>query len=136
MSEPVVIIGIGEVGGVLARGLLKSGHPVYPVTRGMNLCNEGKKIQNPLAVIVAVSEDDFRSVMQDLPDIWKDRLILLQNELLPSDWKEAGIQDPTIFVVWFEKKNRTGLQSADAFACFRTPLRTDTEFAGFIKYSF
>ena len=36
MNKPVVIIGIGEMGGVFARGFLKSGHPVYPVNRSMD----------------------------------------------------------------------------------------------------
>lgn len=37
MKKPVVIIGIGEMGGVFARGFLRTGHPVFPVTRDMSL---------------------------------------------------------------------------------------------------
>lgn len=37
MKPPVVVIGIGEMGGVFARGYLKNGHPVYPVTRGSDM---------------------------------------------------------------------------------------------------
>ncbi len=33
MNAPVVLIGVGEMGGVFARGLLRLGHPVYPVPR-------------------------------------------------------------------------------------------------------
>ncbi len=32
MQQPVVIIGIGELGGVFAGAFLKNGHPVYPIT--------------------------------------------------------------------------------------------------------
>ena len=33
MKKPVVIIGIGEIGGVFARGLLRAGYPLVPVNR-------------------------------------------------------------------------------------------------------
>ena len=33
MKSPVVLIGIGEMGAVFARGFLRAGYPVYPVTR-------------------------------------------------------------------------------------------------------
>ena len=104
MSEPVVIIGIGEIGGVLARGILKSGHPVFPVTRDMKLHDEVKKIPNPRAVILAVSEDDIHTMLNEIPPEWRDKLVLLQNELLPQDWLSENISEPTVLVVWFEKK--------------------------------
>ena len=34
MKQSVVVIGMGEMGGVFARGFLKSGHPVIPINRG------------------------------------------------------------------------------------------------------
>ena len=37
MKNKVVLIGVGEVGGVFARGFLKLGHSVYPVTRDVDL---------------------------------------------------------------------------------------------------
>jgi len=37
MQQPVVIIGIGELGGVFAKTFLKKGHPVYPITREMDI---------------------------------------------------------------------------------------------------
>jgi hypothetical protein len=41
-------------------------------------------------------------VLNRIPDAWRDKLCLLQNELLPSDWQ--GITDPTVISIWFEKK--------------------------------
>lgn len=35
MKHPVVLIGVGEMGGVFGRGLLKLGHPVFPVIPSM-----------------------------------------------------------------------------------------------------
>jgi len=36
MKAPIVIIGIGELGAVIARGLLRLGHPIYPIIRAMD----------------------------------------------------------------------------------------------------
>lgn len=104
MKESIIVIGLGELGSVFARGLLKTGHPVFPVTRNMSVESVAKNHPNPKAVVVAVGEADIESVLQSCPDIWKDKLILLQNELLPRDWKAANIIDPTVISVWFEKK--------------------------------
>ncbi len=36
MKNPVVIIGLGQIGGVFAKGFLSAGYPVYPVTFNMD----------------------------------------------------------------------------------------------------
>jgi len=104
MEQPVVIVGIGELGGVFARGFLRIGHPVYPVTRGMNLTDEARQIPEPTLILIAVAEPDLHPVLEAMPSGWKDRVALLQNELLPRDWEIHGLSDPTVIVVWFEKK--------------------------------
>jgi len=104
MHKPVVVIGIGEIGSVFARGFLRLGYPIVPVTRDMNLGIVAKEVQEPEAVIVAVAEKDLHATLADLPDAWCDRLILLQNELLPCDWQQYGLVNPTVISVWFEKK--------------------------------
>jgi hypothetical protein len=105
MNKPVVLVGIGEMGGVFARGLLRTGHPVYPITREMPpgrwARGEGP---DPQAMMVAVGEQDLQAVLQQVPSAWRDRLVLLQNELLPRDWQQHGLTDPTVISVWFEKK--------------------------------
>ncbi|BAO44007.1 ketopantoate reductase family protein [Thiolapillus brandeum] len=102
MKPPVVIIGVGEMGGVFARGFLRLGHPVYPVTRDQNLQQAATDIPNPEAVLIAVGEKDLPGVLEQLPDRWKDKVILLQNELLPADF--AHLPQATVISVWFEKK--------------------------------
>ena len=42
-------------------------------------------------------------MLQQVPAVWRDRLVLLQNELLPNDWLQYEL-DPTVISVWFEKK--------------------------------
>jgi hypothetical protein len=103
MKEPVIIIGMGEMGGVFARGFLRSGHPVFPVTRDMDISSEASRLPEPALVLVSVAENDLRDVLAKIPSFWTDRLVLLQNELLPGDW-EAMQLNPTVISVWFEKK--------------------------------
>ena len=104
MKTPVVVIGIGEMGGVFARGLLRIGHPVYPVTRGTDLAEVAVELPDPELVLVAVAENDLHTVLKQLPPAWHSGVALLQNELLPRDWEQHGLQQPTVISVWFEKK--------------------------------
>jgi len=104
MKQAVVIIGIGEMAGVFARGFLRAGHPVYPVTRDMNMHELARELPGPALVLVAVAEDNLHSVLDGIPAPWRPRLALLQNELLPGDWRRHGLEQPTVISVWFEKK--------------------------------
>lgn len=104
MKSPVILVGIGEMGSVFARGLLRSGHPVYPVTRDTDPAAMAKLLPSPELVLVAVAENDLHPTLQQLPTAWHTRLALLQNELLPGDWQQYGYTNPTVISVWFEKK--------------------------------
>lgn len=104
MQKPVVVIGIGEIGAVFARGFMRLGYPIVPVTRDMNPAVVAMETKEPEAVIVAVAETELHAALANIPDAWLDRLILLQNELLPSDWQQHGLSKPTVISVWFEKK--------------------------------
>lgn len=103
MMKPVVVVGVGEMGGVFARGLLRAGNPVYPVTRRTGLEAVAAAAPDPEAVLVAVAEGDLDAALSTLPGAWKNRVILLQNELLPRDWERHGLT-PTVISAWFEKK--------------------------------
>jgi ketopantoate reductase len=61
-------------------------------------------LPEPEMILVAVGESDLSPVLEQIPQHWKDRLCLLQNELLPRDWQAHNIQNPTVISVWFEKK--------------------------------
>lgn len=104
MKQPVVIIGMGEMGGVFARGFLRTGHPVYPVTRDMDITSEATNVPDPALVLLAVGEGDLHAMLERIPKAWRDKLALLQNELLPRDWKNTGYDQPAVISVWFEKK--------------------------------
>ena len=102
-KKPIVIVGMGEMAGVFARGFLRSGFPVYPVTRDMDIQQRAKALPDPELVLIAVAESDIQSALSHIPDQWKNNLVLLQNELLPADWQQHQLE-PTVISVWFEKK--------------------------------
>ena len=104
MKSPIVLIGVGEMGGVFARALLRTGHPVYPITRDMDMAAEADALPDPALALVAVAEKDLDAVLDHLPAAWRSRAGLLQNELLPRDWQAHDLVDPTVISVWFEKK--------------------------------
>jgi len=104
MKNPVIIIGMGEMGELFARGFLKLGFPVYPVLRGQSLEAVAPEVPDPAVVLVAVGENDLDAVLSELPASWRSSLALLQNELMPRDWLRHGLIDPTVIVVWFDKK--------------------------------
>jgi hypothetical protein len=103
-TPPVVLVGVGEMGGVFAKALLGAGHTVVPVTRLTPLSTVAEQTPHPSLVLVTVGEADLGSVLEAMPDTWRNRVGLIQNELLPRDWLSHGIVDPTVAVVWFEKK--------------------------------
>ena len=104
MKDPIIVIGLGELGSVFARGFLRLGYPVQGVARDMDISLVANTIPNPAAVLIAVGEADIAQTLATLPTVWKDKVILLQNELLPRDWQAAEIDSPTVISVWFEKK--------------------------------
>ena len=102
MKAPVIIVGIGEMGGAFARGFLRLGHPVYPATRNTDMSALAQRIPSPEVVLIAVGESDLHSALTRIPPQWQGSLALLQNELLPGDF--AHLDNPTVISVWFEKK--------------------------------
>jgi hypothetical protein len=104
LKSPIVVVGLGELGQVMANGFLRIGHPVYPINRESFFADVNALALDPLLVVVAVGEKDLDGVLMTLPDALKDRVVLLQNNLLESDWVRHGIRNPTILVVWLDKK--------------------------------
>lgn len=104
MKAPIVLIGIGELGGEFARGFLRCGHPVYPITRQMAIADVARHITSPGLVLITVQESELDGILRYLPESWRDKVGLVQNELLPRHWQQHDIVNPTVAVVWFEKK--------------------------------
>jgi hypothetical protein len=103
MKRPIIILGIGELGSVFARAFLKNNYPVYPITKATNI-DELRSSIDPEFILVCTGEGDLQSVLKSIPEQWKDRVAMMQNELLPRDWATHDFIDPTVISVWFEKK--------------------------------
>lgn len=104
MQKNIVIMGLGEMAGVFSRGLLKSGYTITPVLRHTNPAEIAAQIPQPELVLLGVAEKDLHSSLDQLPAGWRHHLVLLQNELLPTDWQRHNLKSPTVISVWFEKK--------------------------------
>jgi ketopantoate reductase len=109
-QSTVVVWGLGEMGHVFARALLRAGHTIVPMRRGDDAESVAGEIGVPALVMVCVGERDLGPALASMPARWRPSVGLVQNELLPRDWKAAGIEDPTVAVVWFEKKPGTDVK--------------------------
>jgi hypothetical protein len=92
------------MGSVFTRGCLRAGYPVYPITRIMDIKTTLANYPAPAAILVTVAENDLHEVLEQIPAEFSDKLVLIQNELLPRDWQSHNINNPTVISVWFEKK--------------------------------
>lgn len=110
MSSTSVVYGVGELGGVFARGMLRTGTTVVPVTRSADPAEVAIAVPDPRIVLVTVGEADLDTGLSTMPDAWRDRVGLVQNELLPRSWETHGYADATVAVVWFEKKPGQGVK--------------------------
>jgi len=113
----VIVVGLGQLGRVFAGGLLRNGCSVVPVNRQDDMRQIAAQHAQPTLVLVAVAEPDLHGVLAGLPAAWRDRVALIQNELLPRDWETHHIANPTVASVWFEKK-----KGMDAKPLIATPI--------------
>lgn len=103
MNKPIVVLGIGELGSVFSRAFLRNNYPVYPITRATDVTELSNQI-DPEMILVCTAEADLQAALQSIPAQWKDRVAMMQNELLPRDWEVHNFNNPTVISVWFEKK--------------------------------
>lgn len=103
MKKPIVVLGIGELGSVFSRAFLKNNYPVYPITRQTDIDELADTI-DPELILVCTAEVDLQNALCSIPKQWKDRVAMMQNELLPRDWTAYNFINPTVISVWFEKK--------------------------------
>lgn len=98
------MIGVGELGGVFAHGLLKLGQPVLPITRQQSIASTLEACAPHELILVCVGETELTSVLSQIPTRLRSAVALVQNEIVPRDWEVHGYHDTSGVVVWFEKK--------------------------------
>lgn len=117
LASSAVVIGLGQLGATFAEGWLRAGRAVVPVTRRAPLADLPRELPQPSIVLLGVGEHSLPAVLRGLPPAYAERCALLQNELLPWVWQESlgaaaagpsGAEsagaEPSVAVVWFEKK--------------------------------
>jgi hypothetical protein len=105
MKKPIVVLGIGELGSVFSRAFLRNNHAVYPITRSTDIDElKATTTIDPELILVCTADGDLQSALSSIPTEWKDRVTMMQNELLPRDWEPHNFTNPTVISVWFEKK--------------------------------
>lgn len=104
LGETALIVGMGELGGVFALAMLRRGIAVVPVLRATPAARVLEREENPTICVVTVGEEALAGVLDGWLQKYADRMVLVQNELRPSEWERRGLPTPTVAVVWFEKK--------------------------------
>ena len=75
MSKSVVVVGIGEMGSVFARGFLRLGYTVHPVIRDREMQAVCGSVEEPELVLIAVAEADLHDQLKHVPQQWIDKSI-------------------------------------------------------------
>ena len=101
-----LLLGAGQLGRTLGSGLLACGVSVDVALRGHTI----ETWSQYDCILVAVGEKDLPSAIEAIPSEARDHLVLLQNDLVPETWRALRVTQPTVLVVWFEKKKGKALQ--------------------------
>jgi ketopantoate reductase len=99
----LVIYGVGELGQLYGAAALRAGIRVTPITRSSDPKAVLATVSSELPILVAVGESALDEVLAGLKGAARERLIVLQNELFPSQWRRHGVA-PTVLVPWLLKK--------------------------------
>ena len=99
----LLVWGLGELGQLYGAGALRAGLRVTPITRASEPSAVFAHYAPDVPILVAVGERALSDVLAQVEPARAAQLILLQNELFPSQY-EALPSAPTVFVPWLLKK--------------------------------
>lgn len=99
----LVVYGVGELGQLYGAAALRAGLRVTPITRASDPRAVLSSVPIATPLLIAVGERALGELLATLEPARSGALILLQNELFPSQY--AGLPEaPTVFVPWLLKK--------------------------------
>ena len=107
----VVIYGLGELGRLYGAAALRAGLRVTPIVRGSDPARALAGASADVPILVAVGEAALDEVLASIPRERARDVILLQNDLFPSQWRAHQLE-PTVLVAWLLKKRGTQLTVA------------------------
>ncbi|TVR01001.1 MAG: hypothetical protein EA398_10875 [Deltaproteobacteria bacterium] len=102
--QDVVVMGLGEMGQFMAGGALRAGARVTPLVRGADVGAVLSTVAEGVPLWCAVGESDLEGAVGTIPAERRRDVILVQNGLFPGRWHALGLSDPTVAVVWTNRK--------------------------------
>lgn len=114
----IAVVGAGQLGRYFGGAALRLGMRVVPILRSDDPEAVMQTLPAGTPILVTVGEVELPSVLTALSAARRADVILVQNELFPQIWQDAGVHDPTVCVVWFAKKKHQALRvgrASDAF---------------------
>jgi hypothetical protein len=102
--QDLVVVGLGQLGVLFGEAAMKAGRRVTPVRRDTDVERALDDVPCDAPLLLAVGERDLEGALAPFPKARWAEAILVQNELFPRVWQAAGLDDPTVAVVWLSKK--------------------------------
>ncbi|MCA9562416.1 MAG: hypothetical protein KC561_02960 [Myxococcales bacterium] len=102
-AKHMITIGPGQLGRLFSGGALRLGMTVIPATRATGVAPALAQSAAGNPILVTVGEAALMEVLASLPSDRRKDVILVQNELLPAELAELGVE-PTYAVVWTSVK--------------------------------
>lgn len=108
------VIGIGQLGQLYAGGALRLGLRVTPLLRGQDRPAFYDALPPGTPLLLSLPEDALAGEVAQVPAARKDDVVLVQNELFPTQWRALGLANPTVLTVWLSKKKSRPVEVARA----------------------
>jgi hypothetical protein len=103
-ARDAVVVGLGQLGQLFSIGALKLGRRVSPLLRD-SPTHVLDNVDDATPILACTPETALADVVKRVPRARRDDLCLVQNELFPKVWRDAGLEvDPTVIVFWHAKK--------------------------------
>jgi hypothetical protein len=99
----LVVYGLGELGQLYGAAALRAGLRVTPITRASDPERVLSNCSPEAPILIAVGERALPDVLAGLGVRAANRVVLLQNELFPSQYRGLSAH-PTVLVPWLLKK--------------------------------
>jgi hypothetical protein len=100
----LVVVGMGQLNALWAQGALKRGMVVTPVVRRTPRPWSLAHVPLPSPLLIGVGEDGLAALWPDIPQERRAHVVFMQNELFPSTWEGLGVTEPSVMVVWLNRK--------------------------------
>lgn len=117
-ARELLIFGVGQLGQLYAAGALRLGVRVWPLTRQMDAERTLAQFPEGEPILLAVAEASFGATLSEIPQSRRQDVVLVQNELFPTQLTEWGLDQATILTVWLSKKKGRPIELARTSSAF------------------